>query len=321
MSPAPWLMALERWGSEWPLTRGWIPLAPERLIGHRPIARTSAGFSFVIWRDGSSGIRAALNQCPHMGVRLETGAVDASGRLRCPLHGWAFGSNGRCMEAPGHIQVPDRGLHVFPTETAYGWVFGHIGPEPSHPLPRFPEARLHSAKPILLQAELPWYLLTANGFDVPHFEHVHGRRHRRPPEVSTPHPDALEVDHEFDIVGRSFPDRLLRWIDGGPVRMRYTVWGGHAVLAEMRFQRITSQLAIFILPDGPCRTLVQMWPLSTSRLDRPLRWWMTREFFEHEIREIRGATLHPASLTPVDQGQETYLSWLATRLLAENRLE
>lgn len=303
------------------MTEGWIPLAPEKLIGHQPVARESAGLSFVLWRDGSGEIRAALNQCPHMGVRLESGAVDASGRLRCPLHGWAFGSDGRCMEAPGHTQVPDRGLRGFPTEKAYGWVFGHLGPAPVHPFPRFSDPELYVAEPILLQAELPWYLLAANGFDVPHFEHVHGRRPRCPSTISTPHPDAIEVEHEFDIVGRSLPDCLLRWVDGGPVRMTYTVWSGHAVLAEMRFRRFTSRLAIFILPDRPDRTLIQIWPLSASRLDQPLRRWMTREFFAREIQKIRGGLLHRESLTLVDQGQSTYLSWVAERLLAQNRVE
>lgn len=321
MSQAPWQSALARWGNDWPLPEGWIPLAPEGAVDTRPIARGVAGLAFVFWRDGEGVPRAALNQCPHMGVRLETGAVDPSGRLRCPLHGWAFGPDGRCREAPGHAQAPDRGLQAFPTETAHGWIFGHLGSMPTHSLPRFPEPGLLATAPLSFQAEVPWFLITANGFDVPHFEHVHGRRARRPAEISTPHPDALVVEHEFDLVGHGLHDRILRLMDGGPVRMCYAVWGGHAVLAEMRFRRLTSRLLIFSLPDGPGRSIVQMWPIGTSRLDRPLRRWMTRAFFQHEFREIRGARLHANSLTPVDQGQETYLNWLATRLLARNRVE
>jgi hypothetical protein len=174
---------------------------------------------------------------------------------------------------------------------------------------------------LTFQAEVPWHLISANGFDGPHFEHVHGRRPLRPSTHSAPHSDAFVVEHDLDIVGQGWADRFLRWVDGGPIRMRYEVWGGHSVLAEMRFRRMTSRLVIYILPDGPGRSLVRMWPLSHSRLDLPLRCWLTRSFFEHEFREIRGAKLHPASLTPADHGQEAFLDWLASRLQDQNRIE
>ncbi len=72
-------------------TGGWIVVDGSARITQTPSRYTLAGREWVAWRC-ASGVRLAPEACPHMGARLSDGHVDGEGRIVCPWHGLALGS-------------------------------------------------------------------------------------------------------------------------------------------------------------------------------------------------------------------------------------
>lgn len=89
------------------------------------------------------GPRVLSNACTHRGATL----LDRPGRapLRCPYHGRRFGSDGRCLGAPGFAQPPDEPLPALPTWRLGPLVFTSLDPAAPPPLDPPTVARLHGA--------------------------------------------------------------------------------------------------------------------------------------------------------------------------------
>lgn len=69
------------------------PAAIEADLGtDRPHAITILGKRLVLWQDDNGDWIAFEDRCPHRAVALSEGRFDASGRLQCAYHGWAFAS-------------------------------------------------------------------------------------------------------------------------------------------------------------------------------------------------------------------------------------
>ncbi|MCL9797435.1 Rieske 2Fe-2S domain-containing protein, partial [Frankia sp. AgKG'84/4] len=60
--------------------RYWHPVARSRDVGQQPWGATLLGVPLVLWRPvASNGVSALVDQCPHRGVPLSAGTVDAEG--------------------------------------------------------------------------------------------------------------------------------------------------------------------------------------------------------------------------------------------------
>ncbi|MDP4595248.1 MAG: Rieske 2Fe-2S domain-containing protein, partial [Beijerinckiaceae bacterium] len=79
----------------------WQPAAlGEELAGNRPVVPvTVMGERLVLFRDDKGALGLIGRHCPHRGADLCFGRLENNG-LRCPFHGWLFGSNGQCLEQP-----------------------------------------------------------------------------------------------------------------------------------------------------------------------------------------------------------------------------
>lgn len=103
-----------------PVAPGWIPgphfatLATDRGTAFD----TPAGSVLVVKAAG--GWRAYRNQCPHQGLPLEGGVIDADANtLACPWHGFRFDCDtGECLTAPG-VQLEQLPVRV---ENGMVWV-------------------------------------------------------------------------------------------------------------------------------------------------------------------------------------------------------
>jgi vanillate O-demethylase monooxygenase subunit len=69
------------------------------------LARTLLGTPVVIWRADSGAVHAFEDLCCHRGAPLSRGRLEGDS-LRCMYHGLRFGSDGRCVEAPGQDRIP-----------------------------------------------------------------------------------------------------------------------------------------------------------------------------------------------------------------------
>jgi phenylpropionate dioxygenase-like ring-hydroxylating dioxygenase large terminal subunit len=81
---------------------GWFPLADSGAVGAAPVEADAGGVRWVAYRPAPGAPVAVVEaRCPHRLVRLTHGRVER-GRLRCPYHGWEFGSDGACAVVPSN---------------------------------------------------------------------------------------------------------------------------------------------------------------------------------------------------------------------------
>lgn len=106
------------------------PLRPLRLLGE----------DLVLFRDEAGRYGLIARACAHRGADLAYGRLE-SGGLRCPFHGWLFGTDGRCLETPAEpegsrlcTQVRHR---AYPVLERSGILFAYLGEGEPPPLPAF----------------------------------------------------------------------------------------------------------------------------------------------------------------------------------------
>lgn len=92
----------------------------------KPLTIMSEQFTLYRARDGRPHVLAP--RCAHRMTVLSVGTVEDDG-LRCMFHGWKFGPDGRCIEAPGESETLVRrtSIRAYPTREAYGLIFVFFG--------------------------------------------------------------------------------------------------------------------------------------------------------------------------------------------------
>jgi phenylpropionate dioxygenase-like ring-hydroxylating dioxygenase large terminal subunit len=141
------------------------------------------GERFTLYR--GAGGRAHVTQpgCPHRQTMLSLGDVEGDS-LRCMFHGWRFGADGRCEEAPGQgpSLVERQRIRVYPTHEAYGVVFAYLGegePPRFHDIAGF--STLHgrdmTAAPVqdtaTYRRRCNYYINVENALDLAHVAYTH----------------------------------------------------------------------------------------------------------------------------------------------------
>jgi 3-ketosteroid 9alpha-monooxygenase subunit A len=139
---------------EYEFPRGWFVVAnSSQIVPGKPYNARYFGQDVVIFRtaDGEIGMLEAY--CPHMGTHFGTSTtayiakaglnVQGNG-IRCPFHGWRFGTDGKCNHIPYYDgNIPEAAqVKSWPTAERWGVVFCWNDPEggaPDFALPDFPE--------------------------------------------------------------------------------------------------------------------------------------------------------------------------------------
>ena len=121
------------------MRRYWIPIAPAAQLLDDPVRRVRVlGENLTLYRDRSGNLGLIGERCLHRAFDLKWGIPDDSG-LRCPYHGWLYGSDGRCLDTPleaAESTFKER-LHIksYPVQELGGLVFAYMGPDPVPLLP------------------------------------------------------------------------------------------------------------------------------------------------------------------------------------------
>ena len=164
--------------SDWQiLSQFWYPIALIREVKDKPITTKLLDQDLVIWRS-AAGITVAADRCPHRGVPLSMGHLQAE-HLICAYHGLHYNSAGQCTHIPAHpgASAPSQMcLTTYPSIEAYGLVWTSLTGRGSPALPDFPEWNNPHYQQILPDSVL---LQTSAGrqmegfLDVAHFAWVH----------------------------------------------------------------------------------------------------------------------------------------------------
>jgi phenylpropionate dioxygenase-like ring-hydroxylating dioxygenase large terminal subunit len=303
----------------------WYYLGHVSEISPRPVRfELPNGQAFVAFRTASGRFGVLAARCCHMGTDLARGCVVGE-RLACPLHGWEFGSDGRCERIPIQEQIPAFARQVsYPVQERRGHLFFFNQPDARFPLPFFDGVtpdQLEPARAFTLNADVPWYFVGANGFDVQHFLCAHDRVMRGEPVVDSPHPFAQRIKVRFGVAGHSLTDRLTRRVAGPEVTMTISVWCGTMVLVEARFQRTVTygMMTVRPMPNGQTLARVVVW-VRRSRgaaaraafdpLNAGIRRRFIKKFLTSDIERMAGVRHNPHRLLDIDAPFARHLDWL-----------
>ena len=93
---------------------------------------------FTIYRGESGNPQVLAPGCAHRGTLLSTGWVEGDA-LRCFYHGWKYGPDGRCIEAPAERDgfCSTVSVRSYPTREYLGLIFAYLGEGEPPPFPRY----------------------------------------------------------------------------------------------------------------------------------------------------------------------------------------
>jgi 5,5'-dehydrodivanillate O-demethylase oxygenase subunit len=99
------------------------------------------GEDYTLYRGMSGKARIMAYRCPHRGAQLHLGWVEGDD-LRCVYHGWKYNCSGQCVEAPAELPGFEKKIKVpvFPTEEAFGLIYGYFGAGEPPAFPPYPES-------------------------------------------------------------------------------------------------------------------------------------------------------------------------------------
>jgi nitrite reductase/ring-hydroxylating ferredoxin subunit len=179
-----------------PFPTGWYAVAFTRDLPPGQVrSRLFAGREVVLFR-GASGRAAVLPaHCPHMGAHLGEGGSVRGDALRCPMHGFEFDAEGRCVATGyGTRPPPTCRAQAYPVIEQNGIVlafFDALGRAPSWRPPAedmrgFGPLRTHVFAGLASHPQET----TENSVDIGHLGAVHGYE-----QVRTLDPLATDAQH------------------------------------------------------------------------------------------------------------------------------
>jgi len=203
----------------------WQPIARSvDLEVGRAVPITIMSEELTLFR-GESGRPVVMDPlCPHRLTKLSIGNVEGDA-IRCQFHGWKFGADGRCVEAP--LQTPALIERVTvgtrPVREKFGLIFVYLGEGPE---PEFPDivgySRAHGldiASAPILESEVyrrycNWYLNHENSMDLAHVPYTHALS-ASPDLTRTGFSDDAAVVRDFTVERLEYGVRVEQVDDDG----------------------------------------------------------------------------------------------------------
>jgi len=118
----------------------WHPVAASADLAESPLRVLLLDEPLVVVRLNGQ-ICAFPDLCLHRGTALSLGWVE-DGQLRCPYHGWTYGSDGMCTGIPAHhgTKIPKRAcLRALRVTEALGLIWVCLDDQPLFDVPSYPE--------------------------------------------------------------------------------------------------------------------------------------------------------------------------------------
>jgi len=152
--------------------------------------------------------------CPHLGAHLGVQGRVVGESIRCPFHGWRYGTDGKCEHIPYCDEIPERArLRTWHCQEKNGEVYIWFHPENTGPqweLPDFAEL----GNPLWTSPRYTEFLVPAhvqdiaeNSCDPVHFQFVHKMMDVPPSEVTIDE-DGRTLHLNSDARNADFPAHL-----------------------------------------------------------------------------------------------------------------
>jgi phenylpropionate dioxygenase-like ring-hydroxylating dioxygenase large terminal subunit len=163
-------------------------------------------------RSGKAVLQDAF--CPHLGAHLGHEGRVIGESVRCPFHGWQFGTDGKCEHIPYCDEIPERArIRTWPTEEKNGEVYVWFHPENTAPqwdLPDLPELDDPNwTDPRYTEHLVPAHVqdICENSCDPVHFQYVH-RQMEIPESSVTIDPDGRTMHLHSEATTADYPNHL-----------------------------------------------------------------------------------------------------------------
>ena len=145
--------------------------------GNGPLQVQLLGEALVIAKlDGN--ISAFADRCAHRSTSLSRGFIE-DGRIRCRYHGWAYDSNGKCVDIPAcrDLRIPGRAkIQKYDAEVKYDLVWVRLETDAETEIPPCPGFDDEAFKAVIGKP-YTWATSAArrleNFVDLAHFPYVH----------------------------------------------------------------------------------------------------------------------------------------------------
>ena len=218
------------------LVRSWYVVERSKRVRiNRPRTLDLLNRRITLWRADDGQVVAMDARCPHLGADLGQGRV-IQGALRCPFHHWRFDHSGKCVDAPGEPELPDRCARRYIAKEAHGLVWLYNGDAPAFDLPKLPgpdpEDRFRRWLPPPQTLDCHPHLVIGNGLDARHFATLHGMHVTEPPRLEPLDEHTLRLH----LRGRPSSRWMRRLIGTGPkdIDASFTVIGSNIAWASVQ---------------------------------------------------------------------------------------
>jgi phenylpropionate dioxygenase-like ring-hydroxylating dioxygenase large terminal subunit len=163
---------------------GWYAVTSlEEIQKEKVLAIKSLGRDMVAFQTESGAISVLNAHCPHQGAHLGHGGKVKGETIECPFHKWCFDASGKCQKIPYSKMIPKTKkaeLHAYPTLVRQGMILIYYSSDYSSPtweIPQFEDDLVGNwTNPTYSDIVIRTHIqeLAENGFDVAHFEPIHG---------------------------------------------------------------------------------------------------------------------------------------------------
>lgn len=194
---------------------GWysVSRSQELLVGEvKAVQAFDRELALYRTRSGEAVLQDAY--CPHLGAHLGVEGRVVGESIRCPFHGWRFGTDGKCEEIPYCDEIPERArVRTWHTQEKNGEIYIWFHPENTMPkwdLPDLPE--LGDPKwtsPRYTEHLVPAHVqdICENSCDPVHFQYVH-KQMEIPESTVTIDPDGRTMHLHSDATTADYPSHL-----------------------------------------------------------------------------------------------------------------